>query len=235
VAKRLIDIKRQIEANEVIFKDHLKRSLDDSVFHFLDLLSDHVQVYIFSGIIRDFFLKAQGYRDVDLFIEGNINIEKELRNFEFRKNSFGGYKININGTNIDLWFIQDTWALKNHQSMLEFDMAKYIPQTAFFNFSSIIFSFNENKFYSTKYFNRFLRDRKVDLVYKPNANYALCVVNSFYYSDKLNLKMGEALKKYVLKLHKTYSKNYEEIQKKHFGKILYSEEEINNRVKMLED
>lgn len=233
MAKKLADIKHQIDEAQMKFKSHLETALDKSVFKLLTNLSITHKVYIFSGIIRNYFLKKTDFRDVDVFIDGENDIENLIKYFQYRKNSFGGYKITINNTNIDLWFLHDTWALNNSQGVMAFELEKYIPTTAFFNFSSIIFSFNENKFYYTIYFQRFLRDRKIDLVFKPNANNALCVVNSFYYSDKFKLKLGEELKKHLKLLHKTNADKYEETQLKHFGKIYYSKEIIGNKIETL--
>ncbi len=230
MAKKLADIRQTIDTVEITFKSHLEKTLDKSVFDLLDTLSHTSQVYIFSGIIRNYFLKVEDYRDIDIFIEGKIDIERVIKKFKYRKNSFGGYKITVGKTNIDLWFLHDTWALNNSQGAFEFELAKYIPNTAFFNFSSIMFSFNESKFYYTKYFTRFLRDKKIDLVYKPNANYALCVVNSFYYSDKFKLKLTNKLKSHLKILHKVNADKYEETQVKHFGKVYYTRESIDKRI-----
>lgn len=234
MAKRLIDIRKEIDVLGEVFKSHIKKTLNKNVFELLDNLSQTSQVYIFSGIIRNYFLKIDDYRDVDLFIDGDVDIELLVKNFDYRINSFGGYKITIDNINVDLWFLKDTWALKNSQSVLDIELAKYIPNTAFFNFSSIMFSFNENKFYYTKHFASFLQNRKINLVFKPNANYALCVVNSFYYSDKFKLELTDKLKKHLKLLHKTNADRYEEIQVKHFGKVTYTNETIDKRINELE-
>ncbi len=234
MAKRLIDIKKEIDSLGVAFKGHIKKSLNKNVFELIEKISQTSQVYIFSGIIRNYFLKIEDYRDVDIFIDGDVDIELLVKDFVYRINSFGGYKITIDKINVDLWFLKDTWALKNSQSVLDIELAKYIPNTAFFNFSSIMFSFNENKFYCTNHFASFLQNKKINLVFKPNANYALCVVNSFYYSDKFKLQLTDKLKKHLNLLHKTNADKYEEIQRKHFGKITYTNETIDKRIKELE-
>ena len=230
MAKRLADIRKEIDTHGVTFKNHIENSLDKNVFDLIDKLSQTTEVYIFSGIIRNYFLKIKDYRDIDIFIDGVIDIESFITDYNYRKNSFGGYKITINKTNVDLWFLEDTWALKNSQSVLDFELAKYIPNTAFFNFSSIMFSLNENKFYYTKHFVSFLQNKKINLVFKPNSNYALCVVNSFYYSEKYKLRLTNKLKKHLKFLHKSISVDYEDTQLKHFGKVYYSNEDINNKI-----
>lgn len=234
MAKKLADIKKEIDSMGMAFKSHLEESLSKNVFELITTLNKTAKVYIFSGIIRNYFLELEDYRDVDLFIDGDVDVVSLVKNYNYRRNSFGGYKINIDNTNVDLWFLKDTWALKNSQSVLDIELAKYIPNTAFFNFSSIMFSFNENIFYYTNHFASFIQNKKINLVFKPNANYALCVVNSFYYSDKFNLQLADKLKKHLKFLHKTNADNYEETQLKHFGKVIYTKEVINQKIEELE-
>lgn len=234
MGKRLADIKEKIDTVGIAFKSHIEKTLDKDVFELIDKLSKTTQVYIFSGIIRNYFLKIRDYRDVDVFIDGVVDIESLVKGYNYYINSFGGYKISIDNTNVDLWFLKDTWALKNSQSVLDFELAKYIPNTAFFNFSSISFSFNEDKFYYTNHFASFVQNKEINLVFKPNANYALCVVNSFYYSDKFKLRLANKLKKHLRFLHKSNANNYEETQLKHFGKVYYTNEDINKKIEELE-
>lgn len=234
MAKRLIDIKKEIDSLGMAFKSHMQKILNKNVFELIENLSHISHVYIFSGIIRNYFLKVEDYRDVDLYIDGDVDVESLIKNFNYRINSFGGYKITINNTNVDLWLLKDTWALKNSQRVMDIELAKYIPNTAFFNFSSIMFAFNENKFYYTKHFVSFIQNKKINLVFKPNANNALCVVNSFYYSDKFKLQLTDKLKKHLRLLHKSNSEKYEEIQKKHFGEVKYTNETIDKRIKEFE-
>ncbi len=233
MAKKLADIKKEIDTLGMTFKSHIEKTLNKNVFELIDKLSQTAEVYIFSGIIRNYFLKIKDYRDVDIFIDGVVDIESLIKGYNYRKNSFGGYKISMDNTNVDLWYLKDTWALKNSQSVLDIELAKYIPNTAFFNFSSIMFSFNEAKFHYTNHFASFIQNREINLVFKPNANYSLCVVNSFYYSDKFKLRLADKLKKHLKFLHKSNADNYEKTQLKHFGKIYYTKEDINKRIEEL--
>ena len=230
MARKLADIASFIHHSTNKFKTHLSDTLDEEVLIFLQQLSQQCTIYLFSGIIRDFFLKKNNARDIDLFIDGNVNLESLLKEKEYKKNSFGGYKIRINNTDIDLWFLEETWAIKNNQLVMDFDLAKYIPYTAFFNFSSIMYAYTEEKFYFTKHFLRFLRDRKMDIVFLANPNQALCVVNSMYYSNKYKLTMSDKLKRFLKKIYPLYIKQYEAVQEKHFGEVLYTVEEIGERI-----
>lgn len=233
MAKKLSDIKRAIESREEDFIPYLRERLDSEVVNFLINLSKIDDLYLFSGIIRNYFIGVDEIRDVDVMIDSTKDISNFITKYTHRRNSYGGYKIFINNTTIDLWYLRDTWALRNTQKVLEFELERYIPSTAFFNFSSILFSFKEQTFFYTKHFLRFLRDRRIDYVYEPNANYALCVVNTFYYQDKLKLSLTDNLKRFIFDRYKKYLTEYNTIQIKHFGEILYSNEEIVYRAEHL--
>jgi hypothetical protein len=230
VARRLSDIENEIKLKEGEFALYLNRILSKDVVSFLFELSKAGSLYLFSGIIRNYFLGINEVRDVDLMIESSEDINSIISKYQYRLNSYGGYKIYINDMVVDLWHLRDTWALHNAQMVMDVELERYIPNTAFFNFSSILYSFKDQTFIYSKFFLRFLRDKKIDYVFKPNANYALCVVNSFYYEEKLKLALADNLKHYLVKLNKQYSKDYETVQLKHFGRIVYSNDEIQRHI-----
>jgi hypothetical protein len=225
MGKKLTEIQELIESSNNRFLDYLQENVDKEVLHLLNEIKKLSPVLIFSGIIRNFFLGINEIRDVDVVLYKKIEIESIFNKYKIVKNSFGGYKIFINDNKIDLWFIKETWAFQ-HQKTLDFDLERIIPSTSFFNFSSICYSLTENKFFYTNHFVKFLRDKKIDVVFKPNFNYTLCIVNSLYYSKKYNLELAEDLKEYIKYINKFDSKNYIDVQINHFGKILFTEEEI---------
>jgi hypothetical protein len=230
VAKKLSDIRKEVDEAGVRFKTYLVSAVPPSTYDLLEELSRETDVYIFSGVIRNFFLKKTGFRDLDIVLKDEIDVHHFFRDYKIVQNSFGGFKIYGRDIVIDMWFLNNTWAFK-HQPLLYFDINQYlIPGTAFFNFSAIIYSFREEKFYASQKFLQFLRDKTIDLVYEPNANYSLCVINTFYYQDKYGLKVSDRLKKHVIFLYKELKTDYRTVQQKHFGSVIYSEEDIINRL-----
>ncbi len=226
--KKLSDIKDQIEDSVLAFEDYLK-SLNTDFYGILNNIKKETDVLVFSGIIRNFFLNINENRDIDIILINKIKIEKYFNNYNISKNNYGGYKISMNNITIDLWYLKNTWALK-HQKTINYKLEKYIPSTSFFNFSAIYYSLRNKQFTFTKDFCRFLHSKKIDVVYKPNMNYSLCVVNTYYYSKKLDVKISIKLKKHIRLLHNSGNRNYDIVQRKHFGKVLYSNEEIDDFV-----
>lgn len=233
MAKRLSDIEQIVNESNDSFVTYLKSNFDKRVIDLLNNLSLETNVYIFSGVIRNFFLKVNENRDLDVVLENEINLHELLSDYKISMNSFGGYKIEFNNLNIDLWFLHNTWSVKNHQLTMNFQLDKYIPQTAFFNFSAVMFSYNRKEFFYTIHFLRFLRDKKLEMVYAPNPNNALCIVNTFYYSDKFKMKIGDKLKSHIKRISITYLEQTIDVQKKHFGKVIYTINDLKTNIEQL--
>ncbi|NUN08321.1 MAG: hypothetical protein HUU54_04015 [Ignavibacteriaceae bacterium] len=233
MAKKLSDIELLVNESNHSFVDYLQSNFDKRVIDLLNELSEETDIYIFSGVIRNYFLKINENRDLDLVLEKEIELQEHLSNYKKSVNSFGGYKIEHEKLNIDLWFMNDTWSVKNHQLTLNYELDKYIPQTAFFNFSAVMFSYKRKEFICTKYFLRFLRDKKLELVYAPNPNNALCIVNTFYYSEKYKMKIGDKLKVHIKKISVTNLEQTIDVQIKHFGRVIYSIDDLKSRIDKL--
>lgn len=232
MGRKYTDIIKKVDESASQFSKFLENILDEKVLHLIKSLTEETKVYIFSGVIRNFFLKIDAYRDIDIVLENEINIKSILKKHRYKVNSYGGYKIFINKTVIDIWFLKHTWGLKI-QNIINHTLEEYIPHTAFFNFSAITYSLNDNKFSFHKSFIRFLKYKEIDYVFKPNANPALCIINTFYYSDNLNLKVSEKLMRFIIKNYWAYLKDYKNVQIKHFAKLLYSNDEIIKRANQM--
>ncbi|MEH3112558.1 hypothetical protein [Pedobacter terrae] len=228
--KRLADIKNKVDASSQAFFLHLDKIFEDEVKIPLNELQHYTKVYLFSGLIRNYFLKVEEYRDIDIVLEKALDIDYFFGDRKITKNSFGGFKIFFNQSAMDLWFMENTWAFKNSHNTLNFQIRENIPRTAFFNFSSIVYLINWKKFYYTEHFLRFLKYRELDYVEPANANYGLCVVNTFYYADKYKLKITKRLMELILKFHNSNRFDYDAIQTKHFGEVLYQYAELEKRL-----
>ncbi len=235
MAKRLLNIEQAISEKADVFRAFFLSNLSNSIREFIFDLSYRTNVYLFSGIIRNFYLntKTSGFRDIDLVIEDDILLETLYPNLQLKRNSFGGYKIIIDTIAIDIWVIKSTWALNQGQLKLPLQLSYQIPDTTFFNFSSILYSLNDNTFIIGKQFKRFLRDKKIDIVLTENPYPELCIVNSFYYSDTLQLKLSSRIIGYIKTNFEIYKSKLEPVQLKHFGEIKYSIDTLEKRVSQL--
>lgn len=223
-------IRDQIVAQEEAFYYFIKSFiLDNESWEVLNILASKEKVYVLSGIIRDFLTgDFAGARDFDcVLVDGNIkNIEviKFLKKTEHRVNSFGGIKIKHHQEIIDIWRLADTWGIKK-QKLANSPLS--LLDTFFFNFSAIVYDFNNRKFIFDDRFCLFLKTKTMDVVYTENPNIPLCLVNILYYHLKYGYHVSMGLARWI---QQNYSKElkFEKVQKKHFGQILYGDDYIED-------
>lgn len=141
--KRIAEI---INSQAKAFKFFLKNIvLDEVTYDALELLANHNDVFIFSGIIRDFLTgNFESVRDFDCVIKGlpmrNVDFFDYLRDsVNYKLNSFGGLKIKRHNLVIDIWRLKDTWGIKEMKAKLN---PNSLIDSAFFNFSAIVYDFN---------------------------------------------------------------------------------------------
>ena len=200
----------------------------------LDFMSKSSDVYIFSGVIRDFFFEKKGShpRDLDVVV-GNGKLESiptdYLRQVEYSVNQFGGVKLKEKDKTVDVWQLKDTWGIKMKKAEVT---PQELVNTAFFNVSAIAFDYGREEFIVSDAFKCFYDTRILDVVYEDNPFPDLCIVNSLYYSQKLHCKLSERLSSWLLN-HYQKEYDYSRVQMKHFGAIKYSNSEIEEFVSKL--
>lgn len=226
-----------IDVQAPFFKFFLQECLSHEMCEILNEISAKTDVYVFSGVIRNFFLGNPNFRDLDIVV-GDVDcviktIVSANRNVNLKVNSFGGVKVKIENLKIDLWGLGNTWGIKEEKM----DLSAYsLLKTAFFNFSAIVFDYNNAKFYYDNAFVDFLESRIMDVVYTKNPNIPLCIINSYYYRDKygfglsLNLCYWIFLNFTMLAYKDKEKRIFDDVQKKHFSKIVVSHEKIKDFV-----
>jgi len=209
------------------FKNFLYSKLDIQVVELLEHLKSCTEVYIFSGIIRDYFLNNNSIRDLDIVLGEQLDLsfinKHYFPNIKIKRNNFGGYKVFVNSFRIDIWSIDCTWGIiKERRSATKHSLI----HSAFFNFSAILYSLNDEEFYCDDIFTTFLNKRVIDVVYEENPNIPLCIINALYYKTKLSMPLSAKLKRWI-KNNFSSELDFTEIQISHFGNVVFSEKQIN--------
>lgn len=206
--------------------------LGEHALRLIEAVASQTDVYIFSGVIRNYLLGFTENRDVDVVIVNiqRLSLPQEiLDGCIIRKNSFGGIKLTVDNLTIDAWGIESTWGLL--QKNMRFTPNSLI-KTAFFNFSAIAYDYNKKLFYYGDEVCRFLRTRAIDVVFPENPNKTLCVLNTIYYAKKYKFPLAYSLCKWIFK---NYSDDmpFEEVQKSHFNNIVVSVDQREWFVKVI--
>lgn len=215
------------------FIEYFHTIINYRVEMFINELSIEHHTYLFSGILRNFFLNIYvPPRDLDIVIsrkKNSSNLLKILNKFgSYKINSFGGFKLEIKGLSIDIWYIEDTWAIKNKIiSVNNKNIESAVLHSTFFNFSSILYDFEKKIFIYNSIFSDFLKTKTIDIVLKKNPSEILCVVNIIYYAENYKLNLSNKTKKFFIDKFPIYKNiEYENIQKKHFGRVLYNHKDL---------
>lgn len=222
-----------IEAQSQAFRDTFVRHFINSglVADLNKIAKSRKRVYIFSGVIRDFFLNIDEVsRDVDIVISGNTLGNVLTDGLKFI-NQFGGAKVQKNGLTIDVWCLPATWGIRRKKAR---PTPEELILTSFFNFSSIVYDYKNNQFIVGDAFLDFMNSHTLDYVYPDNPYPDLCVVNTIYYSQKMNCDISERLKHWIHQHEMgTMFHDYEGIQRKHFGRVLYDNQMVKNFIKSI--
>lgn len=234
--RRFDNISDSISKQNRSFKNYLKEFLLDSdSWNLLTLISKQTNVYIFSGVIRNFLLGYLENRDLDIVIDNIDDISiprKYLNKIYYKRNSFGGYKLKVGKIVVDMWELNNTWGIQK----LNLKNTPYsLIRTAFFNFSSIVYDFNNERFiYDEPFLEFFKIPHAMDIRYKENPNVPLCIINTFYYSLKYSFPIKYRLCKWVVE-HYNANINFENIQLNHFKRIIFSNDDIGQLIKICSD
>lgn len=228
---------RTIDISQIAHSIHLQEKsfdlfikdfvLDEEGWLALNNLTHNDHVYILSGIIRDFLTgDFDGVRDFDcVLLKGNIKnaeVIHYLRSSTYSFNSFGGLKIRRPHEIIDIWRMADTWGIRKQGLTIT---PEALIKSVFFNFSAIVYDFNNKKFIFDECFCRFLATNAMDVVYSENPNIPLCLVNVLYYKKKYGYDVSPKLKRWI-KTHYDPNMDFETVQVKHFGIKLFHDSNI---------
>lgn len=201
--------------------------LDADTAAMLDELVQATDVYVFSGVIRDYFVHREArHRDLDLVLKKEIpwhGLYRKYRNrISVNINSYGGFKIQSGTLHVDIWTMKRTWGLVKKGIRLT---PQNLIRTAFFNFSSIAYSIRSERFYIHKGFVEFMNRREIGIQYRENPNAPLCILNSMHYRDRLEMPLSAELKRWIV-AHYSIFDDYKTPQLSHWGVVKYSEQDI---------
>jgi len=141
---------------------------------FLDFLTDALpegDVYLFGGVLRDLaLLGSKGFSsDIDVVVEGDWRRCGEyLEHLGATKNKFGGYRLNIDGWDVDIWSAPETWAIR--QGLVEYKGIHSLTKTTILNWDAILMNWRTGAFVFRDNYFEDLQSRVLDVVLKENPD-----------------------------------------------------------------
>lgn len=172
----------------------------DEVFDLMELSQKLGRVAIFGGMLRDLCIGGNRFfdSDVDLVFEQHDkgNLESLLKEYNYKLNAFGGYRIHLKKWHVDIWNIENTWAFKNN--LVKQEGFKSLTKTTFFNWDAIVYEVDSGEIHSSENYLFNLHERYLDINLIENPNALSSVVRALRMMIKLNAKLSPALRNYVL-------------------------------------
>lgn len=211
------------------FFKYLRKEILGKVYSsYLDNIAKDTEVYIFSGVIRDFFMHRTEKRDLDLvvldFKDGFLDDFKSDPRFKSETfNKFGGIKLVMDDLTIDIWQLRDTWGIKKKH--LNDKDANSLSETVFFNFSSIVFDYNNVEFLNYRLFENFLESKTMDIVFSHNVDDVCCIVSTLHYQKDYDFGISEKLARWLRDKYNPRM-DFESVQIRRFGKVEFTPEKI---------
>ncbi|MGI1811739.1 hypothetical protein [Priestia sp. TGN 0903] len=168
---------------------------------FVTELEKQGELLLFGGCVRDYIEHKFSImpRDFDIIINNNSNIDLSYFNtkeYNLRKNKFGGYKFYIDGLKFDVWHIKNTWAFK--ESKVDFEDVNDLAKTVFLNIDALFYNLTTGYLFDEIYENT-IKQKVLDIVLQENPYPDLNITRAFKFKQKYNLKFSDELNLYLRK------------------------------------
>lgn len=205
----------------------------DALFDELLQIGD---VFIIGGILREYKdcnLNNLGeLRDADFAIKisDGVRWERLLSSLPNAINRFGGHKFVCSGFEIDVWDVENTWAIK--QKLVDVENGNYIKalsNSVFLTLDSIIYDVKNDCWVDSLY-KLAMNSRVLDIVLAENPYLSLNVIRAIILKNKYKMIYSEQLKSVIKEISKESNIVDElcSIQMKRYGKMMISRESIEN-------
>ena len=162
-------------------------------------LGHTIPIYLFGGAVRDLAIFGRSANPIDIdLVVGGVSVrelEAVLGAFVTRRTSFGGLKLTISGTSVDIWPLQETWAFRVN-GFANPTFAE-LPATTFLNVEAVAAEMKSDclrvgRIYSKGFFES-IGKREIDLNFISNPFPEKAVVRSLALASRIGFSVGPAL------------------------------------------
>jgi hypothetical protein len=188
--------------------------------------------FLIGGAVRDLVLSegTRTPRDVDLVVceASQDELAAEFNDLSpARRTSFGGLRYNYDHVPIDIWSLEDTFALRHKKNISIRD----VPKHAFLDVEAIAIEISPGSGKTRQIvengFTRAVLSRTLDVNHAANPYPEICVVKALRTAISLNLSIGARLVEYIL--NRKWDLNaLIEAQKSHYGDIVLDKTELED-------
>ena len=201
----------------------------------IDFLCSNYKVIVFGGFVRDYLFKGEyNYRDVDIVVDIKSDIlktaiKKYIEKAIISVNRFNGYKIQFENVSVDLWALEDTWAIKH-----KFFGKEQLLDTVYLNIDAYAYDLSTNTYIDNC--NIKPKPTEIDIRFAINPNENLNLIRCLVLSKKYKLQISTLLQKKLIHFVNAHGNNniIETLQIEHYGKIIIPTSEFESIINQWE-
>lgn len=200
---------------------------DNSGFEELaSALSSSAKWAVVGGAVRDWSI-GRAPRDIDIVTEAaSSRVRDWALAFKAKRNSFGGWKIDLDGVTVDLWALEDNWA--HRQGLAPRGGLETLKHTAFLNIDTGMFLPSTNEAFLGDLSNAF-RNRTLSLVLAKNPFPNISAIRSLVCAQRYGLTPSKQVLAAVRHaVRESGSLSLISAQAHHYRAVTVSEEEIES-------
>ncbi|WNR45102.1 ligand-binding sensor domain-containing protein [Paenibacillus roseipurpureus] len=200
-------------------------------------LLEEGNLLLFGGSVRNYY--ENGFRtmprDFDIVVcSDNDELDKYFYNIPYKKNRYGGYKIDHYSVNFDIWSLNSTWAFKTKK--ISNPNIENLTKTVFLNYDSVVYDLTTGRLYDEDY--RLAKEKnKLDIVLQDNPFPELNVLRTFVFKTKHNMEYSERLRSYLVNWKEQNVKNaldlLTSIQLKHYGTEYLNKDQLIKELEII--
>lgn len=157
------------------------------------------RVAIFGGMIRElvFHEPRRLSSDLDLVVDGisDRDLARTLNTVGFRKNRFGGYRAALGIWSVDIWRLEDTWALR--KGYVKGSDLSDMVNTTFFNWDAVVYRLDRREICIREHYFEELERGLLEINLEPNPNPAGNIARAVRHLLTRHAIWGPRLAKYV--------------------------------------
>lgn len=181
------------------------------------------EVILIGGAIRD-VCHCYLPRDFDFIVKTKQeHLDIFLSNYPAKKNRFGGYKVNLDSVEIDIWTMESHWPFKEGFFECKEDN---ISKSVFFNLDALVYNLSTGH-YNVEHYNEAIEKNELSIMYseedmflnpQPEQN----IVKAILLNEKCKINISDSTKVFIEETLNEDKDIYDKMkiaQEKHYGFI----------------
>ena len=171
-------------------------------FDFYHKMLNVGDIYIMGGTARELKNKKsiKTIKDIDfcIYIKDQIEFEKIISEYNYRRNAYDGYKILDLESLLDIWDVRNTWGFKNGLVKVNNDdYFEKLVDTVFLNIDALVYDVLNDR-WNDHVYNSAMENKKLDIVLNNNPFVKLNILRAIIFKKQYGMQYSDELRDLIL-------------------------------------